>query len=231
MALLVFRIVLIYFFTLLALKAMGKRQVGELQPIELVVILVISEMAAVAMQGNDIPLTNSLIPIAILTVLQIILSMINLKSEKLRALICGKPSVIISGGIINESEMRKLRMNINDLLEQLRSQGYFDVSSIDYALMETNGKLSVLPKMKNRKVETGDLDLALPDEVPGHILILDGRINYKTLQEINKDQVWLLDTLKKHNINNSKSIFIAGLDVNNKFFYQYKSRKDQRSNS
>ena len=228
MTLIVLRIFLLYFFTLLSLKAMGKRQVGELQPIELVVILIISEMASLAMQSNDIPLTNSLIPIAILTVIQIILSLINLKNEKLRALICGRPSVIIKEGFVNENEMRKLRMNINDLLEQLRSQGYFDVSVIDYAVMETNGKLSVLPKMQNRPVETGDMNLALPKEIPGSLLILDGHINQNALKDMNKDRIWLEDVLKKHNITNSKNIFIAGLDLKGKFFYQYKN-KDQRS--
>ena len=222
MILLIFRVFLLYFFTLFALKAMGKRQVGELQPIELVVILIISEMASLSMQSNDIPLTNSVVPIAILTVLQIILSLLNLKSEKMRAFICGRPSVIIKDGIINESEMRKLRMNINDLLEQLRSSGYFDVSAIEYALMETNGNLSVLPKINNRPVETGDLELPLAKEIPASILILDGHVNQRALNNIHKDEEWLFETLKKHNINHNTAVFIAGLDAKEKFFYQLK---------
>lgn len=224
MTILIIRTVFLYFVILFALKALGKRQVGELQPIELVVILIISEMGSLYMQSNNIPLMNSIILIAVLTVLQIIITLLNLKSEKCRDIICGHPSILIQKGLVQESELRTLRMNLNDLLEQLRSQGYFNLADIDYALMETNGEISILPKQEKQPLTPGDMNLQMGYEGPANMVVLDGHINKKALENIAKDKEWLLRLLKKFNIEDPGQLFIAGIDGKGEFYYQYKEK-------
>lgn len=222
MTILIIRTILLYFVILFALKALGKRQIGELQPIELIVMLIISEMASLYMQSNNVPLINSLLLITVLCVLQISLTLLNLKSEKCRDIICGHPSILIQKGVIQENEMRKQRMNLNDLLEQLRSQGYFNIFEVDYALMETNGEISILPKRDKQPVTLGDLNLEQNYTGPANMVIMDGQINQKSLRNINRDEPWLLELLKKHNIHNYRKIFLAGIDGDGKLTYQYK---------
>ena len=224
MAVLIIRSVVVYFVILFALKALGKRQIGELQPIELILMLIISEVASLYMQSNNAPLLNSLLLIAVLTLMQIIITQINLKSEAFRTFICGKPSLIIKSGVLQEAEMRRQRMNLNDLLEQLRSQGYFDIFEIDYALMETNGELSVLPKAARQPVTMEDLNLNTNGCGPANIIILDGKISLKALADINKNQSWLSNLLRQNHISNARDIFIGSIDNKGKFSYQYKEK-------
>jgi uncharacterized membrane protein YcaP (DUF421 family) len=138
MILLIIRTAILYFIVVIAMRAMGKRQVGQLQPFELVVILIISEMAAISMQSTGIPITSSIMPIITIVILQVFLSLLNLKSEKARAIICGKPTILIENGRIVEEELRRTRVNINDLLEQMRSKGCFNIADVEYGILETN---------------------------------------------------------------------------------------------
>ncbi len=225
MNLVIIRTIILYFLTLAALKAMGKRQVGELQPSELVIVLIISEMASVAMENNSVPILNSIIPIIVLAVLQIILSLLDMKSEKLRDWINGHPSIVIKNGEVSEKELKKLRMNLNDLEEQLRSQGYFNINEIEYCLMETNGKLSVMPQTPHRPLTVSDLKLDLPNEKAPCLLILDGHVNHKAMLSVSKNDRWLEKTLREHHIDHPNQVFLAGLDSNGNFFLQ---RKDQQ---
>ena len=173
MAILLIRAVVLYLILLLAMKVMGKRQLGQLQPFELVVILVISEMASMAMQSPTTTLFSSLVPIATVTVLQILISILNLKSEKIRALFCGRPVFLIRKGILQEKAMAKLHLNLNDIEEMSRAQGYFDLSGIENAIMETNGQLSIMPKTSKRPLQLGDIEDDPPKEQMGVLLILE----------------------------------------------------------
>ncbi|MBQ1501510.1 MAG: DUF421 domain-containing protein [Firmicutes bacterium] len=222
---LLLRTVILYFLTLLAMKAMGKRQLGQLQPFELVVILIISEMASLAMQSSNAALANSIIPVVALTLLQIGISIANLKSEKFRALFCGRPVMIIAKGKLQEANMVKLRMNLNDLEELARAQGYFDISGIENAVMETNGQLSIMPRSDKRPLETGDVLRHVPAEQMGMLLILDGHVNQVGLTACGRDEHWLAEQLRKNHIAGAAAVFAAGLDEQGRFFWQKKAQR------
>jgi len=227
MAILLIRTVLLYFLTLMAMKAMGKRQLGQLQPFELVVILIISEMASLAMQSSTVTLANSILPMAVITIMQISLSLINLKSEKARAFFCGRPVMVIDNGKLHQRNMAKLRLNLNDLEELARAQGYFDISSIANAVMETNGQLSIMPKTKNRPLQLGDVEAKPKKEHMGALLILDGHVNKVALKAAGYDELWLEKLLKEKNITTPEQVFVAGLDETGCFFWQKKEVRRQ----
>ena len=220
MSLIMLRSVLLYFITLLAMRAMGKRQLGQLQPFEFVIILIISEMASLAMQSNTVPILTSVVPIAILTLLQISLSLLNLKSQTLRIIVCGKPTLLMSNGVLQREQMRKLRLNLNDLLELTRAQGYFDISALHTIVMETGGQLSVFPCTGNRPVEVDDLGLDLPQELPGELYVFDGKISQAALKNNGKNAAWLEKQLKKAKIGDVAELLYAGTDSAGQFFYQ-----------
>lgn len=228
MLLLIIRTTILYLAVVLAMKAMGKRQVGQLQPFELVVVITISAMAAIAMEDVGVPLINSIIPIITVMILQIGLSLINLKSEKARGIICGKPSVVVENGRIVEEELRQLRYNVNDLLEQMRAKNYFNIADVEYAILETNGQLSVIPKSQKRAVQPEDLQIQTKYEGLPTTLIIDGRINYDNLKKINLDENWLKTELSKFGINDIKEIFFASLDTLGNLFFQLKTATDRR---
>ncbi|MBQ8861047.1 MAG: DUF421 domain-containing protein [Ruminococcus sp.] len=144
MLILLLRTILIYTFIILAVRLMGKRQVSDMQTSELVITLIISDIAAIPMQGVEQPLLSGLLPIMVLVALEIILSILMLKSSKFRNIICGNPIVIIKDGKILEKELKKLRVCYEDLYSLLRQQEVFDVKDIKYGIIETNGSLSLL---------------------------------------------------------------------------------------
>lgn len=222
MALLFIRTILLYFLTLLAMKAMGKRQLGQLQPFELVVVLIISEMASLAMQSNTTPIAYSVVPIITITLLQILLALLNLKSQKLRDLLCGKPAILVERGRFNEAEMARLRLNLNDVQELCRAQGYFDLSAVEYAIMETNGSLSVLPRTEKRLLQVDDMLTNIPREQLPHLIILDGRVNQKALTMLGKDEKWLQEQLAAKQYHSANELFLAGVDDQGAFFAQKK---------
>jgi len=142
----VVRTLILYILVVIIMRIMGKRQIGQLQPFELVIAIMISELAAVPMQDKRIPLINGIIPILTLLFAQITFSFIGLKSTRARAIICGRPSILIQNGKINEAELRKEMYSVNDLLEQLRIKNIYNIADVEFALLETNGQLSVIPK-------------------------------------------------------------------------------------
>lgn len=230
MLLLIIRTALLYLLTMLSIKAMGKRQIGQLQPFEFVIILIISEMATLSLESNGTPLFNSIIPIVTLTLLQITIALINMKSQKFRTLVCGKPTVIVKNGEILEDAMRQLRLNTNDLLEQMRSKGFFDVAEVEFAIMETNGQLSIMPRADKRPVNPGDLNLIVENEKPAVSLILDGKIHHKHLLEQGKDLSWLLQKLKQYQISSPEEVFFFSIDGNDNIFCQLKAHSREQGN-
>ncbi len=222
MTLIMLRSIFLYLFTLAAMRLMGKRQLGQLQPYEFVLILIISEIASLAMQSNTLPLMVSLIPILTLMLLEIIISLLNLKSPRFRRIICGKPEIVMSNGNLQQKQMRRLRLNINDITELCRAQGYFDLTELDTIVMETDGQISIFPKTAKRNVQLEELGLAIAAEKPSEIFIQDGRINSQTLQNSGHDFKWLSEQLKRLKIDDYRQVFIAGLDNKGQFFLQEK---------
>ncbi len=191
------RTIILYLLVILSMRLMGKKQVGELEPFELAITIMISELASLPMQDSRIPLLHGIVPILTLLILQNLFSLIQLKSEKIRSLINGEPSILIEKGKIDFQELKNQRFNINDLMEELRLQGYYDLENIEYAILETSGQLSIIPKTEESPVTKKDLSLQFTQERLPVTLILDGKINKKNLKLIKKDEKWLENKLKK----------------------------------
>ena len=195
----VIRTILLYIVIILAIRIMGKRQIGELQTSELVVTLLISDIAAIPMQNTEQSLLSGIVPILILIVCEIIISFLMLKRAGFRRIICGKPIVIISDGKINQSEMHRLRMRTEDLSEELRQQGIFNIEDVGFAIVETNGKLSVLKKPEKDIPTAEELGIKTNDKGLEVVVISDGEISKYSLKICGLNRDWLFDILKKEN--------------------------------
>lgn len=150
------RTIILYLLVVLSMRIMGKRTIGELQPNELVIAIMISDLASIPMQSTDAPLLSGIIPILTLIAVEVFLSFTSLKSKKFRRLLCGEPTDIVNNGKVNEKHMKELRFSRTDLLEELRQQGCDDINEVKRAVLETNGQLSVILKEKDRPLTTGD---------------------------------------------------------------------------
>lgn len=222
MLIIIFRTLILYLMVVIVMRIMGKTQIGQLQPFELVVALIISELASIPMENTEIPLLNGIIPILTLLFAQMTLAYLSLKSEKCRAIICGRPSILIEKGRINEKELKYLRMNINDLLEQLRVKNYPNIWDVDYAILETNGQLSVIPKGTNRPIITRDLDIKAHDSGLPITLVMDGTVIEHNLRQAKITQDELLEKLKEEGIESLKDLFFVSLDQEQNLIWQKK---------
>ena len=182
----IYRTLFFYFFIFIIYRIMGKREVGQLGIIDLIVSILIAELAVICIENFDKTMWYSLVPILTLTSLQISLAFLTLKMPKFRNFLDGKPSVIIKNGRVNYKEMMRQKYNLDDLLVQMREKGYKSIEEIDYAILENNGTLSIFDKKS-------DKDLPLP-------LILDSNIEEDTLKLLNKDKKWVYDLLDKKNV-------------------------------
>ncbi|WP_054693066.1 DUF421 domain-containing protein [Syntrophomonas palmitatica] len=223
MLIIILRTFILFAFTVLFLRIMGKRQIGQLQPYELVVIIMISELAVIPMEDTRIPLINGIIPIFILFALEVALSFISLKSEKARGVICGKPSILIENSQIKEQELKRLRFNINDLLEELRLKDVSNISDVDYAILETNGQLSVILKSDKRPVKPKDLNIAPPYEGLPITLVIDGQVIHENLKILNYNSEWLKHELGKLGVEEINDVLLATVDALGNMYYQLKS--------
>jgi uncharacterized membrane protein YcaP (DUF421 family) len=204
------------------MRVMGKRQIGELQPFELVITIMISELASLPMQDTRIPLIHGVIPIVTLLLLEIIISILQLKSETARLVLSGKPSILINKGIIDYKIMKSQRVNLNDLFEEIRLQGYYNLEDIEYAILETSGQLSIIPKTNLSNATKEDLNIQTAQDGLPITLILDGKINHKNLIIAGKNEKWLLDILKSKKVNDYSKVFIAIINSKGKFYMQLK---------
>lgn len=214
------RTAMLYFLVIISMRLMGKKQIGELQPFELAVTIMISELASFPMEDTRIPIIDSVIAIITLLAIQITLSVLELKNEKIRLILNGKPSILISNGQINIKELKYQKFNINDLMEELRLQGFYNLDDIYYAILETSGQLSIIPKTNLTWSTKEDVKAKFQQDTLPVTLILDGRINHDNLKILNKDEKWLTEKLKIFNINSAKEVFVALIDSKGKFYYQ-----------
>lgn len=219
------RTLILYFLIVSIMRLMGKRQIGELQPSELVVALVIADLAAVPMADVGIPLLYGIIPILTLFICEELLSYISLKSQRARGIICGTPSILIEKGVIVQKELNRLRYNLNDLLEQLRLKDYHNLEDVEYAILETCGKLSVIPKLDKTPITAGDMNIQLNYTGLPATLIIDGRINSENLKLMGLDEAWLNEQLKLNNIKSAKYVFFAYVNEDKTFRFQVKDKK------
>ena len=208
-----FRTIILYLLLMVGLRLMGKRQIGELEPSELVLTLIISDLAAVPMQDFGIPLVNGMFPIAILLCLSMILSFVNLKSVRFRSILCGKPAIIIREGRLVQQNMNKTRLTIDELYEQLRSQGVTDLKGVKYAILETNGRISVLPYTRESPVTPSVLGTQVRDRTVLPVLLInDGRVMSDNLRASGRDMAWLEQQLRARHIAAPRDVFLLTVD-------------------
>ena len=222
MAISLIRSAILYLLVVTMYRLMGKRQIGELQPSELVLAIMISDIASVPMQSVSTPLVSGIIPIIVVMSIEVILSFISQKNHKLRRIITGTPSLIISEGKMVVSEMERLRFNIDDLFEQLRNNGQFDISHIAFAVLETNGNISIMPKELYRPATAEDVGLAPQKATFPANIIKDGEVDKAALKRIGKDENWLSAQLRKEKIGKAKDVFLLCADQNGVTFVQRK---------
>ncbi|MBI2915136.1 MAG: DUF421 domain-containing protein [Firmicutes bacterium] len=219
---LVGRTLFFYVLLLLAVRIMGKREIGRLSPFDLVITIMIAELAALPIETPQMPLFLGALPIATLVVAEVVLSYVCLKSEKARGVICGNPSIVIRDGQIVEKEMKKLRYNLNDLLEQLRQKNSPNVADVEIAVLETNGQLSVIPKSQKRPVCCSDLNLPSSYEGLPLTLVNDGQLDYESLAKGNLDLTWLREQLTKAGVKSPQEVFYCSLDTTGQLYLQKK---------
>lgn len=216
------RTIILYFLIVVIMRLMGKRQIGQLQPSELVVALIIADLAAIPMGNVGTPLLTGIIPILTLFVCEALLSYISLKSQFARRVISGKPTIVIEKGKILENELRKQRFNLDDLMEQLRIKNVSDVQDVEYAILETGGQISIILKTDKKPVIREDLNIKHAYEGLPISLIIDGHINLKNLSVAGKSLDWLEKQLKENNIKSARDVLFAYISEDNKFLFQIK---------
>ncbi|SHJ87824.1 Uncharacterized membrane protein YcaP, DUF421 family [Clostridium cavendishii DSM 21758] len=217
------RTIILYSLVVLVIRLMGKSQIGELQPYELVITIMISDLASLPMQDTRLPLLLGIIPIITLLMVKTILSELQQKSPFIRKLIDGAPCILIKDGKINLKTLKNQRININDIMEELRLNGYFNISDIQYAILENNGQISIIPKIKKQPVSKEDLKIQAQEEQLPILLLLNGKLINKSFQKINKDEAWFDKFLQEEKAPTRNELYIAMLDSNGKLFYQSKN--------
>lgn len=219
------RTVILYLLIIFGIRLMGKRQVGELEPSELVLSLIIADLAAVPMQDFGIPLLTGIIPIATLLSITTILSVLTMKSVKFRAIMCGRPSIIVENGQLRQSEMAKNRFTVDELMEDLRMNGINDIASVKYAILETNGRLSILPYAGLLPVTAQQMNVAAEDLGLPLVVVSDGHLLSQNLQTRGLNEIWLKSCLKEHGLSNVEDVFLLTVDEKNNVYCAAKAVK------
>ena len=202
---------ILYITIIICMRFMGKRQLGELQPTELVITILLSEIAAIPMQDNDIPMINSLLAVALLISLEIISSVIIMKNTKIRYILQGSPAVVIKDGKLDQKKLQSLRFTADDILDQLRQKDIFDINEVKYAVIETNGSLSVMKKEDSQTPTTGQLNIKSDKKGLPILVINDGKIIDSAVNDSEIDIKQVKKVLKKeHEI--PENILILLLD-------------------
>lgn len=218
------RAIIIYFVIIVGLRFMGKRQIGEMQPMELVITILISETASIPLEDTDSPLISALIPVTVLICIEIIISGINMKNSKFRKLFTGSPIILISNGTIDQKALKSVRLSMSDLLDNLRIQGVFNLSNVKYAILETNGQLSVMLADNENPVTPKILGIKADPSELSFTIISDGKLNTTHLSDVNITTKEIKNKLKKENLT-QKEVMLMTADKN-KNFYIVKRDKD-----
>lgn len=215
------RSILIYIFVLIVMRLMGKREIGQLQPFELVISIMIADLASIPMTDTGIPITNGIVSILGLLVMHLIISIINIKSIKAREIICGKPRILIYRGKIDEKALKKERFTINELQERLRGNNVVNLGDVEYAILETNGQVTVIQKPEKRNTIPEDFNIVPEYEGIPYDLVVDGKIMDKNLQSIGKDREWLKKQVQKFKMIPEEALVVT-IDGKGQIFCQRK---------
>lgn len=203
------RAIIIYIAVILAVRVMGKRQIGELKPHELVITVLVSQIATIPMEDNSMPLINTLIPLMTLVALELFVSVLSMKSLGFRNLMQGKPIFIIRDGRIDQKQMKRLRFTVDDLVDALREKDVFDINDVDYAVIETNGTISVLQKKEEQPVTRKDLSIKTRDDGMPVVIVIDGKPITEYFGDFKLNLDFLPYELKKRNLNISDILYMS----------------------
>ena len=206
------RTIILYVLIIAGVRLMGKRQVGELEPSELVLSLIIADLASVPRQDYGIPLLTGVVPILALLCVTMILSVLTMKYVGFRAVLCGRPSVVVRNGALDQREMARNRLTVDELLEELRAQGYTDLSVVKYAILETNGKLSVLPYANQKPPTAREMAVAVQESGLPRVVVSDGRLLEHNLKALGHDRPWLEGQLRKRGCAGPEEVFLMLVD-------------------
>ena len=218
------RSIVLFIIVLIVMRLMGKREIGQLQPFELAIAIMIADLAAVPMAETGIPISNGIIPILGLLVMHLIISFLNLKSMKIREILCGKPAILIYRGKIDEKVLKKERFTLNELQERLRSSNVVNLGDVEYAILETSGQVTVIQKPDKRTTTPKDFNIIPEYEGIPYDLVVDGKVMYKNLKTIGKDYNWLKKQVNKFNMEPEEALIVT-FDGGSQMFCQKKLEK------
>lgn len=220
----IIRVLIIYVLILFVFRLMGKRQLGQMQPFELVLTLIIADLATIPMAEMSVPLLNGAVPLLTLVVFHFVITSLTRASTGFSNFISGKPVIIIDMNGINYNALKKLNITIDDLFESIRSAGYFSFSEVQYAIMETNGKVSVMPKPEFAPVTNGDMKIKKEEDTLPLTIISEGQYMKENLQMSDNNKEYFDKFLKKQNIKSIKQVLILTITKNGEVYFQEKNK-------
>ena len=219
MILIFFRSIFLYSLVLLVMRFMGKREIGQMQPFELVIAIMIADLASTPMSEIGIPIVYGVIPIFGLLFMHIIISILNIKSIRIREIICGKPRILVNKGVIDEKALIKENFTINELQERLRVNNINSLADVEYVILETSGQISVIPKSDKRPTTPGDFGMNIETAGISYDLVIDGKIMYDNLKKINKSYEWLKNEVVKYDLLPEEALLVV-LNPDKTLYYQ-----------
>ena len=218
-----FRSIVLYVLVLIVMRLMGKREIGQLQPFELAIAIMIADLASIPMTEIGIPIYYGIVPILGLLMMHMFISFLNMKSIKAREILCGRPSILIYRGKIIEQELKKQRFTINELEERLRGNNVFNIGDVEYAILETSGQVTVIQKPGKRNVTPEDLNISPDYEGIPYDLVVDGKVMTENLKELGKNYKWLEKQTEKFNMKPEEALVVT-LDAKGQIFCQKKEK-------
>ena len=218
-----FRSIVLYILVLIVMRLMGKREIGQLQPFELAIAIMIADLASIPMTEIGIPIYYGIVPILGLLMMHMFISFLNMKSINAREILCGRPSILIYRGKIIEKELKKQRFTINELEERLRGNDVFNIGDVEYAILETSGQVTVIQKPEKRNVTPEDLNITPDYEGIPYDLVVDGKVMTENLKELGKNYKWLEKQTEKFNMKPEEALVVT-LDAKGQIFCQKKEK-------
>ena len=214
------RSAILYITVVVFMRMMGKRQISQMQPFELVITIMVADLVAGPMENMGIPLIEGVIPLITLLVIHNLFDVLCQKSKVMRRIICGSPSILIENGVLNQKELRKLNINMSDLMENLRNTGNMDISQIMYCIIETNGTISVIPKAANRPATSQEAGVKAQETTMTYTVIYEGKADKQNLAVLNLSEATRERNLKRRGFQGISDVYVAMLDLEDKLFVQ-----------
>jgi uncharacterized membrane protein YcaP (DUF421 family) len=223
------RTIILYICVITAMRTMGKRTIGEMNPTELVVSIMISDLASVPMQSKSTPLFDGIVPIFTLTFLELVFAFLIMKSRYVRRVLVGHSCKVVKNGALLENEMARLRVTIDDLEEQARIAGFASLAEVSEIIVETNGQVSIIPKEENRPVTLSDLNMKKSQTTTPFVIIADGKIRKKDMINAGIDMNFVNEALREHSVGRVEEVMYMSVAEGKVAFFQRKKKGDKNA--